>query len=247
MYFFARTAALLTCTTLGGCKPASTYVAEVTIRPAELVDSTTQTYRFADGRCRSMLNIPPPWRVSTDVADQPIMDVHILLEANSPAFGVPEQYNYTTRGKNPWPIRINVGTVGSVPEPGGRDLDGLWGVLQGTETLGPPTKSRWPLSPGLQVHPHPFRGGQVIYLDKERRIALLGYADEVRESVPISGVAWTGDQQSIGLRLPPAALERLDVISAHFPTLPDSLIAPCKADDSVHDATPRASKLEESK
>lgn len=88
---------LLVCSTLlTGCNPMNTQAPMTDVPPdelvgakAELVDEARQIYRFSNGVCRALADIPAPWTLSRGGHDEePIRPRSMSLEAPNTAFDI---------------------------------------------------------------------------------------------------------------------------------------------------------------
>lgn len=182
-----------------------------------------------DGQCRSLLDLPEPWRVKPDGAFRSVLNSLIRLEADSAAFGIaPPAVNRRT-GKDQWKVSITLGTDGTLPNPYDSSTDSLWRILYGTydRPLGEPVPARWPLPEGFKAYMHPSGSGEFLYYDPQRRMIVQDDEVEIMPNGWITGVIWLSNREAIGFRIPYEALARLDVLADSFKTLPDALTVPC--------------------
>ena len=227
----AVTAALIT-----ACKRDQPHTsAPEALRLPTLIDANTGTYRFMDGRCRALGDLPEPWRIKPDEAFPSVINSLIELEADSAAFGIAPPAENRRTGKDQWKVSITLTTEGTLPAPDDSQTDSLWQILYGTyfRPLGEPIAPRWPLPEGFKAYMHPSGSGEFLYYDPQRRMIVQD--DEV-EHMPngwISGVIWLTDREAIGFRIPYEGIARLDVLAKHFQALPEALIVPCPESPDV--------------
>jgi hypothetical protein len=203
-------------------------------RPPLLVDAPSQTYQFMDGRCRSIAQLPAPWRLQPADFLPPLINRRMNFEADAQAFGIPAPAKNRAAGEDQRRVRITLGTRGRVPDPNDSSLDSLWRILYGTydRPLGEPIEPRWPLPEGFKAYMHPSGSGRILYYDPQRRMIVVDDEVDYMPNGWIDGVIWLTDREAIGFRIPYEALGRLDVLADSFQALPSTLLVPCPASPS---------------
>ena len=199
------------------------------LRLPTLMDANTGTYRFMDGRCRALGDLPEPWRIKPDEAFPSVINSLIELEADSAAFGIAPPAKNRRTGKDQWKVSITLGTDSILPNPYDPSTDSLWRILYGTyeRPLGEPIAPRWPLPDGFKAYMHPSGSGRLLYYDPQRRMIVVDRKSDDAPNGWTSGVIWLTDREAIGFRIPYEGIARLDVLAKHFQALPEALLVLC--------------------
>ena len=201
-----------------------------------MIDRASETYRFMDGRCRSLQRIPSPWRLQPPDSLPPFFNSEINLEADSDAFGIAPPAENRRTGKDQWKVSITLGTDGVLPDPDSADTSSNWRILYGKLPLGEPVPARWPLPEGFKAYVHPLTDDPTYYDPKLRLIVRDRKSDHAPNGFT-EGVMWLTDREAVGFRIPYEGIARLDVLAKHFQALPEALIVPCPSVAPTTDAT----------
>lgn len=146
--------------TLTGCNPMNTQAPMTDVHPdelvgakAKLVDEARQIYRFSNGVCRALADIPAPWTLSRgDYDDEPIHPRVLSLEAPNAAFGIPPPGLMPSGGRRHGrgQIIIDLGFAPPTPDHWREDL--AHEVLQNPEAWGRPRVSPVPISDAFTAY-----------------------------------------------------------------------------------------------